>query len=63
MPWESRSNPYTVEGEFEMMGDFATSAKRARGWNGWVGRALLGYMLLGMLASLVLMVMLAVINW
>jgi hypothetical protein len=53
---EGRPNPLTVEGEIAMVGDFASGARRARGWRGALAKGLVVFWLAGFAAGLVLMI-------
>jgi hypothetical protein len=44
-----RHDQYTPMGEISMVGDFASAARRSRGWNRWPGIALV-VILLGFIA-------------
>jgi hypothetical protein len=54
----SGPSPYTVEAEIDMLGRFASGARRHRGWRGVIARGLV----LGMLALLVVPLVVGVVQ-
>ena len=55
-PLEGRPDPLTVEGEIAMVGDFASGARRARGWRGALAKGIVIFWLAGFAAGFVLMI-------
>jgi hypothetical protein len=49
----SGPSPYTVEAEIDMIGRFASGARRHRGWRGLVARLFVLFLLAGILGSIV----------
>jgi len=57
------SQQYTIEGQIQMLGDFASAASRAKGLRGVVARALAIFLLLGALSTVAVVVLGLILVW